>query len=189
MESMLLYLLAGIVVIAIAMLLVGYNKLVGMRQLTRNAWSDVDVYLKRRAELIPNLVSSVQGYAKHEQDTLQKAIDARNRARLATASISGRAAAEQQVSADVGNVLAIAEAYPDLKANNNFLDLQKQLTDTEKLIANARQYYNACVRDYNTLIEAFPSNIAANVMAFKPAEFFQLDDVAEREAPQVQGLP
>jgi LemA protein len=184
-----LFFAAVIVGAVVVLLLIGYNKLVGMRQLTRNAWSDVDVYLKRRSELIPNLVQSVSGYAKYEQETLQKAIDARNRARLAQGSMSGRAAAEQQVSSDVVQVLAIAEAYPELKANNSFLDLQGQLTDTEKLIANARQYYNACVRDYNTLIEAFPTNIVAGIMAFKPAEFFELDAVAEREAPQVQGLP
>jgi len=170
-------------------LLLSYNKLVGMRQLTRNAWSDVDVYLKRRSELIPNLVATVQGYATHEQGTLEKAVEARNRARLATASVSARSQAEQTVGSEVIHVLALAESYPDLKASHGFVELQAQLTEAEKLIANARQYYNACVRDYNTLIESFPSNIPANIFAFRQAEFFELDDIQEREAPKVLGVP
>lgn len=165
-----------------------YNKLVGLRQLTRNAWSDVDVYLKRRAELIPNLVESVKGYAQHEQSTLQKAIEARNQA-VAAPSIPARADAEREVGSGVQKMMILAEAYPDLKANQTFLELQRSLSETEKLIASARQYYNACVRDYNTAIEAFPSSIPAGMFRFKAADFFQVDAVSERGAPKLQGLP
>jgi LemA protein len=161
---------------------------VGLRQLTRNAWSDVDVYLKRRAELVPNLVQTVQGYARHESGTLERVIDARNNA-LGAGSIHDRAAAEQQVASGVSQIIALAEAYPDLKASEHFLELQRSLSDTEKLIANARQYYNACVRDYNTTIESFPSNIVAGSLGFKPGDYFEVDAVSERAAPSVRGLP
>lgn len=181
-----------LIVVIVALLAIGffvsYNKLVGLRQLTRNSWSDVDVYLKRRAELIPNLVAAVKGYAAHEQTTLENTIQARNQA-LGASSIGERSNAEQQVASGVSQVLMIAESYPQLKASENFLELQRSLSETEKLIASARQYYNACVRDYNTLIEAFPSNIAAGAFGFKAAEFFELDSPGERETPTLQGLP
>jgi LemA protein len=183
-----IFALVGVVLLLVVGFFLSYNKLVGLRQLTRNAWSDVDVYLKRRAELIPNLVASVKGYATHEQTTLENTIQARNQA-LGANSISGRAEAEQQVTSNVGRVLLLAESYPELKASENFLELQRSLSETEKLIASARQYYNACVRDYNTLIEAFPSSIAAGAFSFKPADFFELDSLSERDAPTVQGLP
>jgi LemA protein len=159
-----------------------------MRQLTRNAWSDVDVYLKRRAELVPNLVSAVKGYAQHEQATLEQTVQARNQA-LAAPSLAARADAEQQVASGVTRVMLLAESYPQLKASENFLELQRSLSETEKLIASARQYYNACVRDYNTLIEAFPSSIAAGAFGFKPAEFFELESASERDVPRLEGLP
>ncbi len=183
-----IYLLAFLIALVLVAFALSYNKLVSLRQLTRNAWSDVDVYLKRRAELIPNLVASVKGYATHEQKTLEDTIAARNQA-LSAKSVAGRADAEQQVSSGVSRVIAVAESYPDLKASSNFLNLQQGLTETEKLIASARQYYNACVRDYNTATEAFPSSIAASLFAFKPAEFFQLETAAEREVPRLEGLP
>jgi LemA protein len=181
------------VILAIVLIVVGgfflsYNKLVGLRQLTRNAWSDVDIYLKRRAELVPNLVASVKGYAEHEQNTLERTIEARNQA-LGASNLPARADAEQQVTSGVSRVLMLAENYPQLKASENFLELQRSLSETEKLIASARQYYNACVRDYNTTIEAFPSSIAANAFAFKPAEFFEVESASERNVPSIQGLP
>lgn len=162
-----------------------YNGLVQMRQLTRNAWADVDVYLKRRAELIPNVVTSVKAYASHEQALLEGLAEARSRAVALPGATLDRASAEATVGTKLVNVLALAENYPDLKSNENFLELQGQLKETEKLIANARQYYNACVRDYNTKIEAFPSNILASVGGFKHAEFFELESVQEREVPTV----
>jgi LemA protein len=115
-------------------------------------------------------------------------LSARNTA-LGADSIQSRAHAEQQVASGVHQLIALAEAYPDLKASDHFLELQRQLADTEKLIAHARQYYNACVRDYNTLIEAFPSNIVASSLSFRPADFFEIDEMGQREAPAVRGLP
>jgi LemA protein len=182
-----LWLILGLLVVAVAFF-AAYNRLVKMRQLTRNAWSDVDVYLKRRADLIPNLVTSVKGYAQHEQTTLEDTIRARDTA-LQAASIGARADAEQKVAGGVSRVLLLAENYPQLKASDNFLELQRALSDTEKMIASARQYYNACVRDYNILIEAFPTSIAAGMFGFKPAQFFEVDDLSEREAPRLAGLP
>jgi len=183
-----LWLFVGIAALVFLVFFGGYNKLVRMRQLTRNAWSDVDVYLKRRAELIPNLVASVKGYAEHEQTTLEQTVAARNQA-LGATSVSGRSDAEAQVSTGLSRVLMVAENYPQLKASENFLDLQRSLSETEKLIASARQYYNACVRDYNTLIESFPSNIAAGTFGFRTADFFQLDSAGERDVPKIAGLP
>jgi LemA protein len=187
MGTLWIVIVAAGVVVAVA--IVAFNRLVGMRQLTRNAWSDVDVYLKRRAELIPNLVSSVQAYAKHEQGTLVATAEARTALTSAQGSLAQRAEAEHNLGERIGQVLMLAESYPDLKAQDNFLELQRSLSETEKLIASARQYYNACVRDYNTLIEAFPSSILAGVGGFKAAEFFQVDDAWQREAPQVKGVP
>jgi LemA protein len=183
-----LYLLVGLAVVLVVGFFASYNSLVRLRNLTRNAWSDVDVYLKRRAELVPNLVAAVKGYAQHEQTTLDQTIQARNQA-VGAPSLAARADAETQVTTGVSRVLMIAENYPDLKASENFLELQRSLSETEKLIASARQYYNACVRDYNTLTEAFPSSVAAGVFGFKQAEFFELDTASEREVPRLDGLP
>jgi LemA protein len=184
----LVYVLLAMAAGVVAFLVVQYNKLVQMRQLVRNAWSDVDVYLKRRADLLPNLVEAVRGYAAHEQDTFVRTIEARNSARSA-GSLHERAEAEAQIGQGVGKALLIAEAYPDLKASQSFIELQRELGETEKLIARARQYYNACVRDLNTRIETFPSNLVANLGGFKPVEFFQVEEPGERAAPNVQGLP
>lgn len=182
----------AVVVVAallVTVLVVFYNRLVGMRQLVRNAWSDVDVYLKRRSDLIPNLVAGVQGYAAHERNTLEATTEARSAALSAGRDIAERAAAERRLASRIGEVLFLAEQYPELKAQSNFLDLQRSLADTEKLVASARQYYNACVRDYNTMLEAFPSNVVASIGGFKPAEFFEVDDSLERLAPSVKGVP
>jgi LemA protein len=178
-----------IAVAALAALLVAliaqYNALVKLRQMLKNAWSDVDVYLKRRAELIPNLVTAVKAYASHEQTVLSALAEARSRA----ASLSGptpvHAQAESEVAQSLVRVMAVAENYPDLKASGNFLDLQRELSDTERLIASARQYYNACVRDFNTKIESFPSSIVAGMMGLRHAEFFETESVEERVAPSV----
>ena len=181
---MLLWLLiaaAAILVILIAQ----YNALVGLRQLVKNAWADVDVYLKRRAELIPNLVTAVKAYAAHERTVLEAVTEARSTAQALQGPTKDRAAAENAVGTGLVHVLAIAEAYPELKASANFIDLQQQLSEAERHIASARQYYNACVRDYNTKIEAFPSNIVATMGAFKPAEFFEIETPSERVAPKV----
>lgn len=179
-----LYALLVVLALLLLVMIISYNKLVGLRQLVRNAWSDVDIYLKRRAELIPNLVSTVKGYATHEQSTIERVVAARNVA-LGERTVTGRADAEAKVSSGIASVVAVAENYPVLKASDNFLSLQSGLSETEKLIASARQYYNACVRDYNTAREAFPSVIAAGLFNFKPADFFELEALSERDAPTV----
>ena len=173
---------AGVVFVAAIVL---YNGIVSMRQLTRNAWSDVDVYLKRRAELIPNLVAAVKGYASHEQAVLEGLAEARSRAMQINVPSSDKAAAEGIVGERLVRALALAEAYPDLKASDNFTQLQASLVDTEKQIASARQYFNACVRDLNIKIEAFPSSLIAGAMGVRPMEFFELDTALERDAPRV----
>lgn len=181
-----LIVLGGLIVLA---LILSYNKLVGLRQLVRNSWADVDVYLKRRAELIPNVVEAVKAYAKHEQTVLTAVVEARGRAAAARASLGERGDAEAALGSSLMNVLAVAENYPELKANTNFLDLQNELSETERLIASARQYYNACVRDFNTTIEAFPSNVVAGMGRFQSAEFFMVEEAQEREAPGVNTGP
>lgn len=174
-----------IAAIVVGTMIAQYNGLVRLRQLVKNAWADVDVYLKRRAELIPNIVESVKAYAKHEQTVLTAVTEARGRAAAARASLGERGEAESALGASLVNVLAVAESYPELKASANFEDLQKQLAETEKFIASARQYYNACVRDFNSKIETFPSNIIAGLGGFHQAEFFMVDEASEREAPSV----
>lgn len=174
-----------VVIIAIVVLIgfgIMYNKLIGLRNLGKNAWSDVDVYLKRRADLVPNLVATVKGYSGYEASTLERVVEARNSATSAS-TVPQRAAAEGNMAQGITRIFALAEAYPDLKANQSFLDLQHQLADSEKGIADARQYYNAVVRDYNTAIQSFPSNIAASMLGFKPMEFFEVESAGEREAP------
>lgn len=175
--------LVGIVVVFF--FVAQFNGIVRLRQMMKNAWSDVDVYLKRRAELIPNLVTAVKAYASHEQAVLTALAEARGRAVALTGPTSDHARAESEVAQGLIRVMAIAENYPDLKASGNFLDLQKELTETERMIASARQYYNAVVRDFNTKIESFPSNLVAGMMGAKHAEFFETDGVEERLAPSV----
>lgn len=184
-----LWALVGLAALLLMVLVGLYNRLVRMRQMVRNAWSDVDVYLKRRADLIPNLVAGVQGYAEHERSTLEATTDARSAALSAGRDVAERAAAEQRLSSRIGEILMLAESYPELKAQASFLALQRSLADTEKLIASARQYYNACVRDYNIMLEAFPSNVVAGIGGFKQADFFEVDDSLERLAPSVKGVP
>lgn len=174
---------AIVLVVLLVLVVSQYNKLVGLRQLAKNAWSDVDVYLKRRADLIPNLIAAVKGYAGYEQSTLERVVQARSNAQTAP-SLPQRAAAESSLALGIGQVFAIAEAYPDLKANQSFLDLQKQLSDSEKGIADARQYYNAVVRDYNTMLQTFPSGVFASLFGFKPMEFFEVESLGEREVPK-----
>ena len=164
-----------------------FNRMIAMRRLAQNAWSDVDVFLRRRAELVPNLVETVRAAATHEQRTLAEVADARSRA-LAISAPAARGIVESEVSRGVANVVAIAESHPVLRASDHFRQLQDSLTDTERLIADARRYYNACVRDYNTMIESFPHLIVASVGGFRPLEFFQVEELNERRAPSVSGI-
>ena len=175
-----LVLIGAIVVIVIAM----YNGLVRLRVQCDNAWSDIDVQLKRRYDLIPNLVETVKGYAGHEKDTLEGVIAARNNAISATGP-AAKAAAETGLTAALRQVFALAEAYPQLRAVESFNQLQQTLNQLEDNIQNARRYYNAVVRDFNTKIAQFPSNILAGMFGFKPREFFEITAATEREVPKV----
>jgi LemA protein len=161
-----------------------YNSLARLRLLASNAWADIDVQLKRRHDLIPTLVATVKGHAGYEKGTLESVVQARNRA----ASAGGPAAAseaEGALAAQVRQIFALAEAYPDLKAAESFLSLQRSLTEIEDHIQNARRYYNAVVRDFNTKIAQFPSNLVAGALGFRPREFFGLSDSAEQAPPAV----
>lgn len=161
-----------------------YNRLVSLRQQTMNAWGQIDVQLKRRYDLIPNLVETVKGYMKHESETLENVIRARNMA-LQANTVGEKAKAEGAVGAALTGLFGLAESYPDLKANENMLSLQEELKGTENKIAFSRQFYNDVVTSYNTAIESFPSNIFANAGNFKSKELFELDDAAAREPVKV----
>ena len=182
-----------VIVLVVAVLIAGwlamtFNRLVAMRNRMRGAWADVDTLLKRRSDLIPNLVQSVRGYMDHEEGTLTRVTEARARAASAGSgpeNAAARAEAENALTAGLRQLFALAESYPDLKANQNVLDLQHQLGETENDIASARRYYNAVVRDFNTLRETFPNVLIAGPFGFRPGEFFELADIAEREAPKV----
>jgi LemA protein len=161
-----------------------YNGLVRLRNQLENAWAQIDVQLKRRCDLIPNIVETVKGYAKHESGTLEKVIQARNMA-LAAKTVGERAEAENVLTGTLKSLFAVAEAYPDLKANQNFLSLQEELTSTENKIAFSRQFYNDSVMSYNTQIEVVPQNIIAGMFHFVRREFFEVKDETAREAPKV----
>ncbi len=162
----------------------GYNSLVAMRNAVRNAWAQIDVQLKRRHDLIPNLVETVKGYAGHEKETLENVTRARAQA-VSAEGVGPTSRAEQGLSAALGRLMLVVERYPDLKANQNFLALQEELTSTENKIGFSRQHYNDSVMLYNTKIESVPTNIIAGMFHFKPEEFFEIEDQAAREAPKV----
>src|SRR5215510_10447824 len=181
-------LLLGLILV-IALLIGMYNGLVRLKVQTDNAWADIDVQLKRRYDLIPNLVETVKGYAGHEKGTLEAVITARNRAMTATGP-GDKAAAENQLSGALKSLFALSEAYPQLRAIESFTSLQNSLSQIEDTVQNARRYYNAVVRDLNTKIQQFPTNIIAGVLGFKPREFFEVASATEREAPKVSfGTP
>lgn len=161
-----------------------YNRLVRGRFLVGEGWSGIDVQLKRRAELIPNLVEAVKAYKAYESGTLEKVTQLRNQA-VSTQGVAARGDTEKQLSGVLGNIFAIAENYPDLKANQSFGDLQQQLIDTEDQLQYARRYYNGAVRDMNIKVQSFPGNIIANAFGFKKMEYFQLDSDTERSVPKV----
>jgi len=173
------------IIVVIAFVAVGmYNGLIKLRNTSEQAWSDVDVQLKRRHDLIPNLVETVKGYATHEKETFEQVVQARNQAMNAS-SPEDKAQAENFLQSTLKSLFALAEAYPDLKANQNFLDLQDELSKIEEQIQLARRYYNAVVRDLNTKIETVPSNFIANMFHFEKKEYFELDSEEERHTPQV----
>jgi LemA protein len=161
-----------------------YNSLVKLRTRAHGAWADIDVQLKRRYDLIPNLVETVKGYASHEKDTLEAVINARNRAMSATGPAE-KAQAENMLTGALKSLIALSEAYPQLRAVESFTSLQGTLEEIEGAVQNSRRYYNAVVRDYNTKVEQFPSVLVANAFRFEKEEFFELDDEVQREAPKV----
>src|SRR5260221_14303223 len=176
-------LLIGLVLI-IFMAIGMYNGLVRLKVQVDNAWADIDVQLKRRYDLIPNLVETVKGYAGHEKGTLEAVINSRNRAITAT-SPGDKAQAENMLSGALKSLFALSEAYPQLRAIESFTSLQNSLTPIENTVQNARHHYNTVVQDPNTKIQQFPSNIFANMLGFKQREFFEVSAPAEREAPKV----
>ncbi|MGB2823585.1 MAG: LemA family protein [Phycisphaerae bacterium] len=162
-----------------------YNGLVTRRVRCRNAWSQIDVQLKRRYDLIPNLVETVKGYAAHEKETLERVIQARNQA-IGAKGVAQQAEAENFLSGALRQLFALSESYPALKANENFAQLQEELTSTENKIAFARQHYNDSVGVYNTAREKFPANLVAGMFSFKAEDFFELEDDEQREVPKVE---
>jgi len=171
----------ALIIILVIVVLIGlyvvfsYNGLVSLRNRIENAWAQIDVQLKRRYDLIPNLVETVKGYASHERETLDAVIEARNAGMSATGP-HDQAEAENQITGALKSLFALSEAYPDLKANQNFAQLQEELTGTEGRIAYARQFYNDTVYRYNTKIQSFPSNVLANAFRFSEREYFEADD-------------
>jgi LemA protein len=179
------WLIALGVIVLIALWLVGiYNQLVRKRTMKDEAWSGIDVQLKRRYDLIPNLVETVKGFAGHEEKVFIDVAEMRSRAMNAT-GVADKAAAENQLSATLKTLFAVSEAYPELKSNTNFLDLQAKLADLEDQIQMSRRYYNGTVRDFNIMCDTFPSTIIAGMFGFHKAEFFELAGPEERETPKV----
>ena len=180
-----LWIVLGIVVAIILWLVGVYNGLIKLRNRTDEAWSDIDVQLKRRYDLIPNLVSTVKGYAKHEKDLLEKVTKARTAA-MGAQDPGDKAQAENMLSGALKSLFAVAENYPELKANTNFLELQRELADTENKIQAARRFYNDNVRDFNTKIQVFPNNLVAGMLSFSKRDFFELEEEKEKEPVKVE---
>ncbi len=182
--------IAILVLLVLVVIIVGwvvgiYNGLVRLRNQSENAWSQIDVQLRRRHDLIPNLVETVKGYAGHEKETLENVIKARARA-VEASGVENQARAEMDLTGALGRLMLVVEQYPDLKANQNFLNLQEELTSTENRIGYSRQAYNDSVMQYNTRTQSFPSNIIAGMFQFIRKEFFEIQDSAAREVPKVQ---
>jgi len=175
----------GIVILIVLWLISTFNGLVKLKNRAKEAWADIDVQLKRRYDLIPNLVETVKGYAGHERELFEKVTEARSRA-MGARTIKERGEAENVLSGTLKTLFAVAENYPELKASVNFLELQRELTDTEDKIQAARRFYNGNVRDLNISIESFPTNLIASVFGFGKMELFEIAEAAEKEAPTVK---
>ncbi len=182
--TIILLVLGGLVILVGAWLVVVYNGLIKARNRTDEAWADIDVQLKRRHDLIPNLVSTVKGYATHERELFENVTQARSQAMQAQ-SPKDQAQAENMLSDTLKSLFAVSENYPDLKANQNFLELQRELTDTEDKIQAARRFYNGNVRDFNTKIQVFPTNLIAGMLKFNDYEFFEVEE-SEKENVEVK---
>jgi LemA protein len=184
---MVTWIIIGIIVILAIILVAMYNGLVRSKNRVDEAWSDIDVQLKRRYDLIPNLIETVKGYAVHEQATFEKVIAARSAAMAVSGNdLAKKTEAENVLSSTLKSIFALAESYPDLKANQNFLELQRELTDTEDKIMAARRFYNGNVRDFNTKIQVFPTNLFAKMLGFSGRQFFELAEEAARQPVAVK---
>ncbi|MQB43972.1 LemA family protein [Rhizobium sp. ICMP 5592] len=182
-----MYIILAIIVLAALYAVFTYNGLVRARQVAEEAWSGIDVQLKRRADLIPNLIETVKGYASHERQTLEEVVELRNKAQAVPAGdVAGRGVAEGLLGQALGRVIALAEAYPDLKANTNFLELQRSLEGIEGEIQMSRRYYNGAARDLNVKVESFPSNLIAGQFGFAKRAFFEITNEADRAVPTVK---
>ncbi len=186
MTSLYIIAIAAIVVIVVVVL---FNQLIAKRQMAKNGWADIDVQLKRRADLIPRLVTTVQAYAAHEKTLFEEVAEKRNAALAAGDNAAQRGEAESALSKPVGRLIALGEAYPDLKANQNFLDLQNELSETENKIEMARRFYNGAVRDLNTAAESFPSNFVAATFGIRPRAFFEITAAGDRAVPNLGLAP
>jgi LemA protein len=184
---MILLIILAIIVLLIIWIISMYNGLIKLKIKVDNSWSDIRVFLKKRYDLIPNLVNTVKGYATHERETFEKVTEARNAATaVPPGDVEGAAKANQVLGGALRGLLAIAENYPELKASQNFIELQNALQSIEGDLANARRYYNATVRDYNTAIQQFPGVIIANVSGFKARDFFELENPQEAQNVEVK---
>ena len=179
------YIIIGLVILIILYAVGVFNSLIRLKNRTDEAWSDIDVQLKRRHDLIPNLVETVKGYASHERQAFENVTNARAKA-ISAQGIAEKAKAENALSNTLKTLFAVAEAYPDLKASTNFLELQRELSDTENKIQASRRFYNGNVRDFNIRIESFPSRIVAGMLKFTKREFFEIEEPAERAVPEVK---
>lgn len=182
-----LWVILGVIAVLAFVIIGMYNSLIRLKNRVDEAWSDIDVQLKRRYDLIPNLVETVKGYAGHEKETLEKVTAARTAAIAAQkkGDAKEQAAAENMLSGTLKSIFALSENYPDLKANTNFLELQRELSDTENKIQASRRFYNGNVRDFNTKLEVFPTNMIANMLGFKSREYFEIEDAKERDNVKV----
>jgi LemA protein len=178
------WIILGLLIVLILWAISAYNRLTTLKMRVDESWSDIDVQLKRRYDLIPNLVETVKGYASHESGTLEKVIAARNSAMHATGATE-RAVAENQLSQTLKSIFALSEAYPDLKANQGFLQLQQELTDTEDKVQASRRFYNGNVRDFNTALQVFPTVLIGRMLGFTAREFFEAAE-SEKAVPQVK---
>ncbi len=183
-----LWIVLAVVVVLVIAIIAMYNGLIRLKNRVEEAWSDIDVQLKRRYDLIPNLVETVKGYAEHEKETLENVIKARNEAMAMqnSSDIAGKLQAENTLSSTLKSIFALSENYPDLKANQNFLELQRELADTENKIQAARRFYNGNVRDFNTKLQVFPTNIIAKRLGFSSKNFFEIEEASQRENVKVE---
>jgi LemA protein len=183
---MVLWIILAVVVLAVVYVIVIYNRLVSTRQMSEEAWSGIDVQLKRRADLVPNLIETVKGYASHERGVFDEVTRLRTQAQsVPPGDVEARAKAESALSLGLGRLLAVAENYPELKASTNFLELQQQLGTLESEIQMARRYYNGAVRNLNTMIQSFPSNLVAGQFKFEQRQYFEIEEPADRAVPKV----